>query len=173
MERIPPPSFSLDDLLVRRDRRLRRQRIAAGVVALAAFVAVVVWLGATLRPATVEPAKGGFPTRAEYIRQADEICANARSRYWHLPDAKDRVGVIFEGMVDDLRALTPPAHLWQKADAMLDAFDRYLDLRVRADAAKRAGNEQAYGQLQERIFGTAWPRVETLFARFGPFAFCP
>jgi Tol biopolymer transport system component len=44
MERLRPRPISIDDLVRRRDRRRRNQRIAAGVIAIAIFAAPIAWL---------------------------------------------------------------------------------------------------------------------------------
>ena len=46
MERAGSPSYSFDDLGRRRDRKRRNQRIAAGVVGIAVFVAAI-WVVTT------------------------------------------------------------------------------------------------------------------------------
>jgi hypothetical protein len=126
---VTPPPDGFERMLRRRDRKRRNQRIAAGVVGIAVFVAAV-WIvtsglsldrseksvapaGEVTGPAETGPAETGPAETAPPLAHASpepivtkRHCSDgARSRL-ELRDIGDRIEVRFE--VHD----SPPGHLW-------------------------------------------------------------
>ena len=89
MERAGSPSYSFDDLGRRHDRKRRNQRIAAGVVGIAVFVAVVWLLGtrvgqettAPAKPATVAPREKALAVARDFVAASTAFDADRAIAY--------------------------------------------------------------------------------------------
>ena len=89
MERAGSPSYSFDDLGRRHDRKRRNQRIAAGVVGIAVFVAVVWLLGtrvgqettAPAKPATVAPREKALEVARDFVAASTAFDADRAIAY--------------------------------------------------------------------------------------------
>ncbi len=185
LDRVGAPSFSYEDVLRRRDRKVRNQRVAAAVVGLTVFAAAAIWFGTTSRQA--ERPAHEVPTKAEYVHQADQICLAAAEEFksTHLPLRHDapllekakyyRDGlVIFTDMNADLRALMSPAGSEAQVTRMLAAHSRFLDAVARAVSAAEHGNRQVFRRGIQRAFGPLAAKARVEFDAFSSFYWaCP
>jgi hypothetical protein len=126
VERLAPPEPAYERLVERRDRKRRNQRIAAGVVGIAVFVAAV-WIvtsglsldrseksvapaGEVTGPAETGPAETAPPparaSAAPDVVRQERCSAGAKARL-ELTNLGDQIKVRFEVH------RSPPGHLWR------------------------------------------------------------
>lgn len=189
MARISPPSFTHEDLLRRRERKVLRRRVTAAVVAVVAFGAVGIWWAAVaLRDAGVNPADRVEEAKRQLVLEADEICLTAQSEFdsrqltppratWSLDRqaAFFRYGLrVFGQMNVRLRALTPPPNLRAAMASAIEEHRRHLDTVARAVEAAEAGNRHAFERLIRRAFGSVQSKaIEAFEAALGDLTACP
>ena len=121
MERAGSPSYSLDDLDRRRERRLRNQRITAGVIGVAVFalflaaVSAVVNIEGTNEPGIDRPSIA--PTPVPPGREGHELLPNQlgleKGRYW--------IGV---GQMRVSLAVPRGWDVWSSGDGIIDPRHR-------------------------------------------------
>jgi hypothetical protein len=187
MERIAPPSFSAQDILIRRDRHDRRQRLGAVLVAFALFVPVAVWFGLASQDDRAQPANGS-DTKAAFVAEASRICAWGREEFERVTPlsaprgdwpfsrtvAYYRKGLaIFHQVVVRLRALSPPPGSERQVTGMIDLHERSIDAIARAVERGDAGDRHAFLHIVQRTFGPMDERLVAEYRRFDAGIDCP
>lgn len=189
MERIPAAAFSYDDVLRRRDRRDRRHRVTAGIIAFGLFFPIVAWfaLASSNGRPDREPATPSDATAA-FVRDASRICASGFAEFqrqtpltapngrWPFPRtvAFYRTGLpIFRDVIARLRQLTPPPEIARLADAAIDAHEHSIETTARAVAAGEAGDRHTFNHVIERVFGPMDRRLVATYERIDVHISCP
>jgi hypothetical protein len=115
------------------------------------------------------------PSKAAYITRADAICLKASRAERALPQPGSntqlaayvkRVYGLERGVVQDVRALQPPAGDRARITAMLDQVDRALAFESDVEAAAATGNQSSINNAQAK--GAKFlNRANVLAARYG------
>jgi hypothetical protein len=169
-----PPPDGFERMLRRRDRKRRNQRIAAGVVGIAVFVAAI-WIvtsggvfdrsetPAATGPAETVPAPAPAPAAPDVVKQG--TCSDGARWRLELTDLGPGEGIEVRFEVHD----SPPGHLWHirmwrdREVIGADWREIWLGARLRARVASDSG-DFAVVRLTGRSFG--W-RVEAIDSATG------
>ena len=121
-------------------------------------------VGALAALLLVGACSGGELTKEEFIEQADEICAEADEKTQDLeqPQSAAELGDFVEQarsitieLLDDIRALEPPAEDQEQIDTMLSKIEEAIDFLPQIEEAARQQDTAEIGRLGQELQATA------------------